>query len=610
MNASRLASELAVEILVAILGAAMIAHGAKSKHAAELAGARATNDSTFWCRIVRESDGTPIEGAIVRPCAEAGQNWTLASDAKGLVHFEVQRSEEFQRIPIEIDAPGCAPRFVLATENHASEATAREVRVLGRASLVVTVLKLGAPLAGASVEVVAKRRDLIATGPNEVVGVLARADVELTTIALTDVNGRCSFENVAPNVPLAVRARRDAPGAAPEETTARLPAGETRSVVLEVESRVPLSGRMLDQFEMPVAGASVRLYGADASDRYTNTVRASASDLEDHFEPVCVVTTDARGRFRFDSVLPGAHWIATATADGSAPIAPELRIASATKLVEVPRTGSPVESELDISRGLYISGRVLGVDDKPVFDVRVYAWSRIVDSPSETRTDAAGRFAIGPCCVGTYTLECTPRRTVEHFIEPDSIQVTAGTSDATFRLELGTAVSGNVVDRDSREPLSAGVYAVRSESQSPRGSYYFDDDIRERLDGLTLYRLDGVRPGTYTLIARTHDGRVAFKPDITLELDHELQLPMEVERGAVLQLNLGSRDTFVIYELLRDGRRLDRDEVIAHVPIYPLLVPPGEWTVKLYDDKRALIGERHASVAARDVVTLDFATGH
>jgi protocatechuate 3,4-dioxygenase beta subunit len=68
-----------------------------------------------------------------------------------------------------------------------------------------------------------------------------------------------------------------------------------------------LSGRVLTGAGAPVPGARVEIWQANASGRYAHPNDSNPTPLDPNFDGFAITTTDAQGRYRFNTVVPAAY---------------------------------------------------------------------------------------------------------------------------------------------------------------------------------------------------------------------------------------------------------------------------------------------------------------
>jgi protocatechuate 3,4-dioxygenase beta subunit len=70
-----------------------------------------------------------------------------------------------------------------------------------------------------------------------------------------------------------------------------------------------LSGRVVNKSGVPVAGARVEIWQANAHGRYAHPNDDSTQPLDENFNGFAVVNTDADGRYAFRTVRPAAYQV-------------------------------------------------------------------------------------------------------------------------------------------------------------------------------------------------------------------------------------------------------------------------------------------------------------
>jgi len=171
-------------------------------------------------------------------------------------------------------------------------------------------------------------------------------------------------------------------------------------------------------------------------------------------------------------------------------------------------------------RGYDVSGSVLS-EGSPVTDVQVLLFSdtvtadQVACSPGSSAnaaktsgalcsavTDASGRFSFPSCACGTYSLVPKYSGGGKVFdVAPATMQVAVGHGSEEVKTAFqitGFSISGRVVDA-----VGAGVAAAM---------VHVDAVHKATSDASGAYRLNSVRPGSYTLTATDAKGDVAFRP--------------------------------------------------------------------------------------------------
>ena len=74
-----------------------------------------------------------------------------------------------------------------------------------------------------------------------------------------------------------------------------------------IGERIIVTGRVLDEYDRPVADTVVELWQANAAGRYIHAKDQHPAPLDPNFTGAGHVVTDAQGRFRFVTIKPGAY---------------------------------------------------------------------------------------------------------------------------------------------------------------------------------------------------------------------------------------------------------------------------------------------------------------
>ena len=70
---------------------------------------------------------------------------------------------------------------------------------------------------------------------------------------------------------------------------------------------IEIAGRLLDGRGAPLAGSRIEIWQANAAGRYTHPGDSNPRPLDPAFQGFGVVTTDAKGNYRFVTIKPGAY---------------------------------------------------------------------------------------------------------------------------------------------------------------------------------------------------------------------------------------------------------------------------------------------------------------
>ncbi len=155
-----------------------------------------------------------------------------------------------------------------------------------------------------------------------------------------------------------------------------IPGSSVRATVILAPGCGVLTGQVLDESGRPVPGARIRMKGRHEADLY----RFDGVALHDL--PPWETRADSKGRYRFDSLVPGPVQLVV-TAPGYAPTAMQRQL---------PRQQS--EQDLVLTKGVCISGQVQDLSGAPVADAVIEM--RDTKSPWQqmVRVDAAGTYEL------------------------------------------------------------------------------------------------------------------------------------------------------------------------------------------------------------------------
>jgi len=221
------------------------------------------------------------------------------------------------------------------------------------------------------------------------------------------------------------------------------------SSVMVMEPGVPVSGKVVDRDDRPIAAATV-MQGILPQGIETPLTK-----------------TDGQGHFSFPHVAPG-DLVLTARASGHAR---ELR------QVRVKAGMSPVEFHLDPGRD--VRGRVVDQAGKPLADasVDVREWPKYQYFWSRTKTDTDGRFLLTDEPADALTL----RIHKPGFLSSDQpVPADAGEQLITLTPEL--RIRGSVVDAETGRPIDAFTLLIGDETK---------DELHRWNRDLAYHRHDG-----------------------------------------------------------------------------------------------------------------------
>jgi hypothetical protein len=414
--------------------------------------------AAFTGRIVSSEDGRPVVGAEVTFLAPEGAisvrsgpdgRFRLVPSRPGPHQLAAVLAEGFVAFgpawgqsPIRVVAPAPAgtPELVVPLDP--------EIRLTGR----VEAADGGVPIAGATVSL----RPLPGTQP----GVLGS---ERSWV--TDAQG--GFSGAAPPDSLVVA---QAPGFAPA-TEAIRGSGRTRTVTLrlgapplDAEQQKGLAGRVVEASGVPVPDAVVSLAVGTRRGRQGGLAPAP-------------VTTDAQGRFRFESV-PAQSLLAQAVAGD---------LVSDRVGVEAGAT----DVELIVRPGGVLAGRVLHADGTPAtaFALQLERPRRFGPARTLSIVDPDGRWEVRGLNAGAWELQAVAADSGPSDRVRVDLPATPGARvEKDIRLRTGRSLQGVVKDTNSQQPVGGARVAMESspgeDSVLVRTGTFTGADGRFSLEGL------------------------------------------------------------------------------------------------------------------------------
>ncbi len=242
--------------------------------------------------------------------------------------------------------------------------------------------------------------------------------------------------------------------------------------LFQMEKATTITGRVLDQDNNPLAGATVFI---SASKRYPRSEQWVAVGYEQ-------ASTDARGRWSYSGVpeRPDAVSLAAHHPLCLSELA-SFQEKEFTPLAAL-RDGSAV---LRLERGTRIEGTVVGPDHRPVPNAEIFYGEgrRFGNSVPSMKADARGRFTVGikPGTVTSLTAQCAGFGPAGQ-----AIRVGTETQQLTLTLHPAQKIGGRVVDRAgkpvAKASLTVGWSPVRRET-SGRGSEAISRELTTDADG-------------------------------------------------------------------------------------------------------------------------------
>jgi protocatechuate 3,4-dioxygenase beta subunit len=241
---------------------------------------------------------------------------------------------------------------------------------------------------------------------------------------------------------------------------------------IDLAPAASLSGRVVDEEGLPVAGLQLRLSGTNA-----DRGRWSKQRLEDlaFYVERLAARTDDLGRFHFTDLAAGRYQLSGVRQSLDVGTKLDVTLASGEQ-----KTGL----ELLIAAGMKISGTVVDPDGSPVSGVRVFGFNETTrDLPALQPTDATGAFVLPGLQAGLYRIEFRPPRNWSDPLQKGALfaleieDVAAGTESLEVRLPWLSSIQGRVLHDDGSPAQAfvsasgAGRWSYYSSATSPDGSF-------------------------------------------------------------------------------------------------------------------------------------------
>lgn len=467
----------------------------------------------------------------------------VVSDAEG--RFELPLAEGR---PIEIghllaDGYG-AGTFVLDGE-HRSRAKAAVLELLPGAALEVAVTDAaGAPVPGAKVELVGSREQI--TRANSMIFRSSQS-----WVAHTDESGLARLSNLPAEVELAWTVLLEVESTGRAGRIALAP-GELRQLRVVLAGSARILGMVRDEQGLPVPGLDLWLAQTDSADPRAKAAFAKAR-------------SDENGRFEFRDV-PFETLIL-----GPSPGTQEF-VARDEPVVRVDRP--LVEQDLEVLRGLFLAGRVVGSEQE--LEGLDFLCVQHLDGRWLSDGSLAGAsFRAGPLPPGEYLVSASGAWSATAIV-----RAAAGSSDVELPILANQELRLRIEGADGPFELES-----RDLERGPVFRRGVEDGTRLRL-----------APGRHALYLTAPDGQVAFLAPLVVEQG-------QPERELVLRLERGARCTFVHRAaegtrrlvLLVDGMPFPLpsafDDAVPAGAARSVLVPPRALVAELHEGKRVVARE-------------------
>jgi protocatechuate 3,4-dioxygenase beta subunit len=357
---------------------------------------------------------------------------------------------------------------------------------------------------------------------------------------------------------------------------------DVEDLEIALERGAAVTGRVLDARGRPVAGARVSSL-REHDERAEMSMPLSSLSAE----------TDGEGVYRLGGLDPGRHRITAFSPEG-------LR----AEVVTVVRPGDNLVN-LSFGRSTEVSGRVADEASQPVAGAAVTLSGNSDSQMVSSDADGAFRFAAVPD--GTYGLNAGSRGLIGP-AEPLEVEV-RGQPVGGLEIRLrrgGTLLTGRLLGLEpgDLEKIAVAAHSADRPWEERRGTVERDGS----------YRLSGLLPGAWQVVASLDSGRKA-QGSIQLEPDQEQAvLDLELTRGLVLS-----------GRVLADGAPLVAAQVVLSSPTTIGNRPetatdydgrfrleglaPGTYVVQVLHPPTGLGAARRIELTGDADVALEIATG-
>ena len=364
----------------------------------------------------------------------------------------------------------------------------------------------------------------------------------LTWSATTNAEGEVELLGLPAETPVHIAFHRGTELVSELSWSPELKRGEQMVAKWNLGRGCTLRGIAVDQDGLPVKGMEIWV---DPS--LSNEARYFIA-----FHGICgpnPTFTDEEGRFTYTNVFPGFWHYGPAGVDAEnywtdlnpdSPFAghdrpePE-RIAPFAQVAVVEHAHQVVDVRLNVFRGLYIRGTLVDAHGAPAGSKVVEVKKVGLSTYQLFETDPSGEFLAGPLVPGPHEL-----RAYGSGLSATSAPVIAhaGSRNIKLQLQLGGIVQGRVLDADSGEGCVARLRMIPVEDPDPAGRWHASSNRTGS------FANEGLKPGTYHLIAATPDARIGLVRNLTIEADRVLdEVDVPVRPGGLLRVRSGNGKT-------------------------------------------------------------------
>ncbi len=309
-----------------------------------------------------------------------------------------------------------------------------------------------------------------------------------------------------------------------------LEAFETRSKIKVVMRPGHLAfGLVVDEGDLPVTGAEVRLIAPPPTDDLRAMMRMRRSSQDETNDPVGL--TDADGRYEIRD-LAGGRYDLEVRASGFAPAKiPGVRLEEA---------GGPVDlGTVVMVEGARIQGRVVDPDGVAIAgaDINTDLGRRTMsmvrrDTGNQTQSDSEGYFTLGDLLPGMPVTLLISRK---GFASESVSDLRPPTEEPlVIVLRPAAQIEGRVVNREG-DPIHRAMVNAHPDFRAARGVRHFSGASHAETDAEGRFVLEDVEPGVLqvTAMAEGYQQQVQQGVEVAAGAKHKLELVLET--GAVVE---------------------------------------------------------------------------
>ena len=363
--------------------------------------------------------------------------------------------------------------------------------------------------------------------------------------------------------------------------------GEVRKLDVRLGGMTRIVGIALDEQSRPIPNLSVCL----APDGRNEGLRTFV--LEDMHRRETVRADDA-GRFAFAPVEPGAWLVAPARGE-------ELRgVHFAALPVRVQTAGEPeVAVTVRACSELYVQGSVLDSEGRLVPNARVEAYADEQMFWGDTRTDADGKFNLGPLTRDEFTLVAYGG---SHGCS-DAVRARAQDTEVVLHVQRTGELAGRVVDGATGAACAAQLMFTPEQ----RGYGPFGSGGMMSTDADGTFVLPGLTPGRHGLAAMTPDGRFAVQSGIEVVAGGKTEgIVLSLGTGGKLALHYTGREPQLFVSVTRNGTPVHFGDQLAPDGRAILLAPAGDVVLELRSEPAGAPRRLPLRVAAGETQVVEF----